>query len=47
MSLFSKVTRAMRTIAPLELADLTWDNVGVLVGKWGGGDASRTNDMFF
>ncbi|ORZ23110.1 GTP cyclohydrolase 1 type 2/Nif3 [Absidia repens] len=31
MSLFSKVTRAMRTIAPLELADLTWDNVGVLV----------------
>lgn len=34
MSLFSKVTRAMRTIAPLELADLTWDNVGVLVGKF-------------
>ncbi|KAI9308483.1 GTP cyclohydrolase 1 type 2/Nif3 [Cunninghamella echinulata] len=31
MSLFSKVVRAMRTIAPLELADLSWDNVGVLV----------------
>lgn len=33
MSLFSKVVRCMRTIAPLELADTTWDNVGVLVGK--------------
>ncbi|CDS13440.1 hypothetical protein LRAMOSA05616 [Lichtheimia ramosa] len=31
MSLFSKVVRCMRTIAPLELADTTWDNVGVLV----------------
>ncbi|ORX52347.1 NGG1p interacting factor 3 [Hesseltinella vesiculosa] len=31
MSLFSKVVRAMRTIAPLELADVSWDNVGVLV----------------
>ncbi|KAI8137750.1 GTP cyclohydrolase 1 type 2/Nif3 [Fennellomyces sp. T-0311] len=31
MSLLSKVVRCMRTIAPLELADTTWDNVGVLV----------------
>lgn len=23
----------MRTIAPLELAESSWDNVGVLVGK--------------
>lgn len=34
MSLLSKVTRCMRTIAPLELAESSWDNVGVLVGKW-------------
>jgi putative NIF3 family GTP cyclohydrolase 1 type 2 len=33
MSLLSKVTRCMRTIAPLELAESSWDNVGVLVGK--------------
>ncbi|GAA5811534.1 hypothetical protein MFLAVUS_004971 [Mucor flavus] len=31
MSLLSKVTRCMRTIAPLELAESSWDNVGVLV----------------
>ncbi|KAG2222214.1 hypothetical protein INT45_014111 [Circinella minor] len=31
MSLLSKVVRCMRTIAPLELADTRWDNVGVLV----------------
>ncbi|KAI8372876.1 GTP cyclohydrolase 1 type 2/Nif3 [Radiomyces spectabilis] len=31
MSLFSKVVRAMRKIAPLELADQSWDNVGILV----------------
>ncbi|RCI03809.1 NGG1 interacting factor, partial [Rhizopus stolonifer] len=31
MSLLSKVTRCMRTIAPLELAEASWDNVGVLV----------------
>ncbi|KAI8067475.1 GTP cyclohydrolase 1 type 2/Nif3 [Gongronella butleri] len=31
MSLFAKVVRAMRNIAPLELADLSWDNVGILV----------------
>jgi putative NIF3 family GTP cyclohydrolase 1 type 2 len=35
MSLLSKVTRCMRTIAPLELAETSWDNVGVLVGKGG------------
>lgn len=33
MSLLSKVTRCMRAIAPLELAETSWDNVGVLVGK--------------
>lgn len=33
MSLLSKVVRCMRTIAPLELAETSWDNVGVLVGK--------------
>jgi hypothetical protein len=33
MSLLSKVTRCMKTIAPLELAESSWDNVGVLVGK--------------
>lgn len=33
MSLLSKVTRSMRKIAPLELAETSWDNVGVLVGK--------------
>lgn len=33
MSLLSKVTRCMRTIAPLELAESSWDNVGVLVGN--------------
>jgi putative NIF3 family GTP cyclohydrolase 1 type 2 len=32
MSLLSKVTRAMKKIAPLELAESSWDNVGVLVG---------------
>ncbi|KAI8882680.1 NGG1p interacting factor 3 [Backusella circina FSU 941] len=31
MSLLSKVTRCMRAIAPLELAETSWDNVGVLV----------------
>ncbi|KAI9250613.1 GTP cyclohydrolase 1 type 2/Nif3 [Sporodiniella umbellata] len=31
MSLLSKVTRCMRNIAPLELAETSWDNVGVLV----------------
>ncbi|KAI9320515.1 GTP cyclohydrolase 1 type 2/Nif3 [Dichotomocladium elegans] len=31
MSLLSKVVRSMRTIAPLELADTAWDNVGILV----------------
>ncbi|CAO3642604.1 unnamed protein product [Mucor hiemalis] len=31
MSLLSKVTRSMRKIAPLELAETSWDNVGVLV----------------
>ncbi|KAL9544646.1 hypothetical protein MBANPS3_007513 [Mucor bainieri] len=31
MSLLSKVTRCMKTIAPLELAESSWDNVGVLV----------------
>ncbi|OBZ81816.1 Protein NIF3 [Choanephora cucurbitarum] len=31
MTLLSKVTRCMRTIAPLELAEVSWDNVGVLV----------------
>ncbi|KAI9030936.1 GTP cyclohydrolase 1 type 2/Nif3 [Phycomyces nitens] len=31
MSLLSKVVRCMRTIAPLELAESSWDNVGVLV----------------
>ncbi|ORY91949.1 GTP cyclohydrolase 1 type 2/Nif3 [Syncephalastrum racemosum] len=31
MSLLSKVVRCMRTIAPLELAENAWDNVGVLV----------------
>lgn len=33
MSLLSKVTRCMKTIAPLELAEHAWDNVGVLVGN--------------
>lgn len=33
MSLLSKVTRSMRKIAPLELAETSWDNVGVLVGN--------------
>ncbi|CAM0135735.1 hypothetical protein VKS41_001837 [Umbelopsis sp. WA50703] len=31
MSLLSKVTRAMKRIAPLEIAENSWDNVGVLV----------------
>ncbi|KAF7731251.1 NGG1 interacting factor [Apophysomyces ossiformis] len=31
MSLLSKVVRAMQRIAPLELAETSWDNVGVLV----------------
>ncbi|KAI8984731.1 GTP cyclohydrolase 1 type 2/Nif3 [Mycotypha africana] len=31
MSLLSKVARCMKKIAPLELAETSWDNVGVLV----------------
>ncbi|KAI7861599.1 GTP cyclohydrolase 1 type 2/Nif3 [Spinellus fusiger] len=31
MSFLSKIVRCMRTIAPLELAETSWDNVGVLV----------------
>ena len=32
MTFFSKVARAMQRIAPLELAENAWDNVGVIAG---------------